>query len=99
MLTKLSSKTCSVLLLVICLVFSLLLAYSIATTYGVTTEYVAITKIIDAPADHPIEMTNIPLAITIGVVALSLFATLSLLASELFYCILEFLRQRIRTKD
>lgn len=99
MLTKLSSKKCSVLFLIVCIIFSLLFAYSFAMKYGVSTEYVAITKNIDAPEILPMDTPNVPLSIALGVVAFSLFAVLSVLASELFYCVLEFLRQRIRKED
>ena len=96
MLNKISSKICAVLLLVVCLIFSLLAAYNIAITYGATTQYVAITKNIDAAATYPMEVLSAPLAITIGSFAFILFGTLSLLVSELYYCVLEFFRQRIR---
>lgn len=96
MLTNLSAKKCATILFIICVIISLLFAYSFALEHSTDTEYAAVTKNIDAPKVLPTQITNIPLAITLGTISFLICVSLSALLSELYYCILEFLRQNIR---
>lgn len=96
MLSKINSKTCTILLFIVCIIISAFYAYTFAVEHSQQVEYVPVEKIVGAEPRMPIETVNMPLAIASGSIVFLLCATLSALVSELYYCALTYFRKQIQ---
>lgn len=87
---KLSTKLCTVIFLLVCLVLCALLAWNIGSDASIETVWVAREKIVGAEPHTTVEQVNVAKGLLYGIPVFILGTGFSVALTELYYAALRF---------